>query len=538
MIKKILPYLLACIVGVVYISQVSAVFDEKLDLNGDNIYYYSLGQALSQGKGFTTITSCDPAPHMHFPCGYPAFMSVLMRCGIDSVHAMKVTNCVLLGISLLIIFWLLSAYSVWLATAVTLAAACHAELLHWASIMMSEMLYLTCCLLLIVAIVRWPKFKYGVYVQTLVVAFLAGYIYFVRSMGASMILAAIVYTLGHAIIRKQWQSLCLAVALVVGLGIAKTSWDARNERISPGHQSDYVGDFMKKPGGEVMSTTEDWVNRVENNLKSYTVTYVPDALFELKDPNPNAEHTVKEYVAGGLLIVLVAVGLLLLGEMGWLLLLYVGATWCVLMVWPEQYAGIRYFVTLIPLLIIGLFSCAYHLVACSKWHEIVPNMNRWLVPTCVVAAMGACLCFTVPRYIDAQGYYRKMAKVRRWQQVNNPPMQQFLAAAEWCGKNLAPDARIMCRKPEIFYMFSHYHPASGQPHYASEEEVMRRLRDGRIDYVLIDWWFPHAYRTIYPAIVANAGQFRIIQQWGEYNPSRGAYPTLLVAYTGEKGTSN
>lgn len=534
MIKKYLPYLLALIVGIVYISQVSAVFDEKLDLNGDNMYYYSLGQSLSQGRGFTTITSCDATPHMHFPCGYPAFMSVLMRCGIDSVHAMKVTNCVLLGLSLLIIFWLLSAYSVWLATAVTMAAACHAELLHWASMMMSEMLYLTCCLLLIAVIIRWPKFKYGTYVQVLVVALLAGYIYFVRSMGASMVLAAVVYTIGHAIVRKQWQSLYLTAALAVGLGVAKCSWDARNERIAPGHQSDYVGDFMKKPGGEVMTTTQDWTDRVQNNLKTYTTTYVPDALFELENPDPNVKHTTWDYVLGGLLIVLIAIGLLSLGELGWLLFLYVGATWCVLMAWPEQYAGIRYFVTLIPLLIAGLFGAVYKLVTHDKWPEIIPNMNRWLVPACVVAAMGACLCFTMPRYIEAQNYYRKMAKIRRWQQVNNPPMQQYLAAADWCKKNLAPEARIMCRKPEIFYMFSNYHPAMGQPHYATVEEVMTKLRESRVDYIIIDWWYPHAYRTIYPAIVANPDQFRIIQQWGEYNPARGAYPTLLVAYIGDK----
>lgn len=528
--KRFLPYILAAIVGVVYIVQMRANFDEKLDLNGDNMHYYALGRALTAGDGYTNVISPDFTPHLHFPPGYPAFISLLMHAGMDSVHAVKVANCVLLGLSLLIIFWLLQAYSVWLAAAVTMLIACHAELLHWATIMMSEMLYLTVCLLLIALVVKLAKMLdvrrlsdlsrvqlVWLVVGLIALAALAAYIYLVRTMGTSILLAAMVFGIGVAAYRRDLKPLLLTAVLALGLFASRSAWNARCERVAPGHTSDYVGDFMKKPGGQVMSTMEDWTTRVKNNLGSYTSTYLPDALFELEEPNPEAEHSAMAYIWGAILIIAIAYGLIRLGLVGWMLFLYVGATWCVLMFWPEQYAGIRYFVTVIPFLMLGICSALYGLAL------YIPKVGEYLAPV----ALLVLLIVTIPRYEKAQTYYRKVASAKRWQQINNPPMNQYLAAADWCRKNLDKDARMMSRKSEVYYMFSGYRHSITQLYYGTPEEVLADIETKRIEYVLIDWWFPHAYRTMYPTVVAYPDRFRLIQQWGQYNPQRGEYPTML-----------
>ena len=56
-------------ISFVYNHNYSALYDRKIGLNGDNIYYYSLGQALSQGEGYTNIINLEKKPHSHFPPG-------------------------------------------------------------------------------------------------------------------------------------------------------------------------------------------------------------------------------------------------------------------------------------------------------------------------------------------------------------------------------------------------------------------------------------------------------------------------------------
>ena len=57
------------IVSFVYNHNYSNIYDRKIDLNGDNIYYYSLGQALSQGEGYTNIMSLEKTPALALPAG-------------------------------------------------------------------------------------------------------------------------------------------------------------------------------------------------------------------------------------------------------------------------------------------------------------------------------------------------------------------------------------------------------------------------------------------------------------------------------------
>ena len=77
------------IVSFVYNHNYSNIYDRKIDLNGDNIYYYSLGQALSHGEGYTNIISLEKTPHSHFPPGYPWFISKILKISPDNIQAVK-----------------------------------------------------------------------------------------------------------------------------------------------------------------------------------------------------------------------------------------------------------------------------------------------------------------------------------------------------------------------------------------------------------------------------------------------------------------
>ena len=140
-------YVLLLIVTICFVSTYTKIYDVKLDMNGDNIHYYALGKALAEGKGFTNTISFSETPHTHFPPGYPVFVAGVMKFFPDNINAVKIANGILLYAAILLLFFLLKKISGSIIVAFLTCVFCsiHAEILRYATIMMSEMLFLFCC---------------------------------------------------------------------------------------------------------------------------------------------------------------------------------------------------------------------------------------------------------------------------------------------------------------------------------------------------------------------------------------------------------
>ena len=139
-------YVLLLIVTICFVSTYTKIYDVKLDMNGDNIHYYALGKALAEGKGFTNTISFSETPHTHFPPGYPVFVAGVMKFFPDNINAVKIANGILLYAAILLLFFLLKKISGSIIVAFLTCMFCsiHAEILRYATIMMSEMLFLFC----------------------------------------------------------------------------------------------------------------------------------------------------------------------------------------------------------------------------------------------------------------------------------------------------------------------------------------------------------------------------------------------------------
>lgn len=139
-------YVLLLIVTICFVSTYTKIYDVKLDMNGDNIHYYALGKALAEGKGFTNTISFSETPHTHFPPGYPVFVAGVMKFFPDNIDAVKIANGILLYAAILLLFFLLKKISGSIIVAFLTCVFCsiHAEILRYATIMMSEMLFLFC----------------------------------------------------------------------------------------------------------------------------------------------------------------------------------------------------------------------------------------------------------------------------------------------------------------------------------------------------------------------------------------------------------
>ena len=103
--NKFFILVLLFIISIVYFANYNAIYDKKLDNNGDNIYYFSLGKSLAEGNGYCTPFGFDSYPHGHFPPGYPAFVSRILKIYPDDVQAVKKANGFLLYGAIILLFF-------------------------------------------------------------------------------------------------------------------------------------------------------------------------------------------------------------------------------------------------------------------------------------------------------------------------------------------------------------------------------------------------------------------------------------------------
>ena len=112
------------------------IFDTKVDVNGDNCYYYIFATSLAAGDGYADMLGNATA---HFPPGYPLLMAPL-RFFTDSVVAQKVLNLVFLFAAVLLFFYTMVAEGVKRSLAFIACAAMLVtpHLLEFSRMMMSE----------------------------------------------------------------------------------------------------------------------------------------------------------------------------------------------------------------------------------------------------------------------------------------------------------------------------------------------------------------------------------------------------------------
>ena len=161
LINKYFHLFLLSIIAVTFYINYDAIFDKKLDMNGDNIHYYSLAQSLHNGTGYSDIIGFEVKPHTHFPPGYSVFISVLLNfTDGNNFLPIKKANGVLLLASIVLLFYLMKKVTrnnVIIAFAAAMLFCVQKDLLRWSTIMMSEMLFLLLTTLVITFAIRLYK---------------------------------------------------------------------------------------------------------------------------------------------------------------------------------------------------------------------------------------------------------------------------------------------------------------------------------------------------------------------------------------------
>jgi hypothetical protein len=529
------------IISILFLSNYTRIFDRKVDMNGDNIYYYSLGNAINDGKGFTNVIGFDESPHTHFPPGYPYFISLLMKFGADSINAIKIANGVLLFLSIILLFFVLYELSKnkLITLTATLFAMSQINILRFSTIMMSEILFVFFTLIVILIILKWDtdkafsasrkKWK-DILIIVLLTASLS-YIYFIRTMGMSLILAVIIYygiKSGKQIIvflktkrsegnvvRKQRKTAILKYVAIFALTamsliVPKHIWDTRSKNLGI-VQNNYADTFKQKLNGETMQTFSDWKERITSNIQTYTIQWLPDAILSREKSTIDAP-TAGKWIKGVFIIFILLFGIYKLSKGSLLIFLYIGITMGVLVIYPEQYGAYRYMLAIIPFFIFLLIYGGYALCSLVISKKIKQEIRQ--VKYNKILAFVVCLIFTFTAYSSYSAAIKATAKNAKYKDYNysntTPALVEYISAMQWAKDNLPDTARISTRKPELFYIYSEGRKSIMFPQYATPEEVLEFFTNNKIQYIIIDRWFRHGYVTIIPAVQKYQDKFSII----------------------------
>lgn len=543
--KPWVEIVLLLVLTLVFWMNFSANFNRKVDMNGDNIYYFALGQALADGKGYVNTIGFTETPHTHFPPGYPAYIAVLQHVVPDNQLFVKRMDGVLLYLAVVLLFFLLKRMtgSVIIPFCACLLTSVQVDVLRFGSMMMSEPLFTFCSIALLYLAVLLHEAdlfdyrKWWNYVLLFAFLCLVAYIQFVRTIALALILSLLLWLFVETIVAavswlKQHDSIarrrCLQFGLLLVLvlltwGVPKKLWDERNVSVGKTGMA-YQAQFMQKSGGGTMATFDDWMSRIGTNVHRHIVGYVPQAVFRT-DWSVEKPTMVGDWALGLLLVALMLLGVAYTRKGGLLMFFYVGATMAVLAFYAEAYSTERYFIAIIPLfffLFLNGVACAVHLLGRTFKLE---NTALWQSAVVLLITL-----FVAPVQVEAQTDNRKMAKMKSYQALGRSPFNDYLRTAKWCGDNLPDTARVFCRKPEVFYMHSDYHHAEMIPITGTPDSVITVLERRQAEYIIIDSWFGHAYRTIYPTVLAYPQRFELVHQEGMYDERYHTYPTFVVRF--------
>ncbi len=487
--KPLANTLIPMIIIMVFIASYSYVYDSKLDLNGDNAYYYMLGKSIASGEGYTNIYSINKSTHYHFPPGYPVIISIILTVFPDSIMTVKLFNGVFFLCSVILFFFLIKKLTKNLATAtiVSLAVILNAHFLRWSTIMMSEISLLLVSLLTIICFIKSDKredfWKDPYFYLTL---FLAGTAYYIKTLGITLFSGIIFYLF----LKTKWKQIPVYIGSFV-LFFIPLFLRTRNVGGNSHMKSFMMVDPYRPELGK--AGFSDYADRFFTNVDRYLSKEIPNANFPFfpVDHAPGVEAGISMWLVGLIITIIALYGLLQIKQYRWLLLAYLFSFFSILLLWHGVWYGARFILPIVPFIILGVVHGINSLL--EKFVPKKRNM-QWIT---IVLVLGL-LPTLIPLHKQSVEKFP-----RNW--------ENYLGLAKWAKDNVEPTAVISCRKPMMFYLYSGTY-TTGYKHTKDQDQLLNDLEAKQVDYVILDQLdFTSTPEYLYPAVKNNPERFSVVQ---------------------------
>jgi len=435
-------------VAVLFLMNYYWIFDGKLDLNGDNVHYWLLSRALHTGKGYVDLITPGTPPHTQYPPGYPWLLSAF-----KSINTAKALNGIFFAFLILtsgFFFYVLTENG---ALAVIAAAfiAFNPTLLRFSTIMMPEIPFtlLSVLTLLILVTTENPIYRNIEYQAEIppeaigiIAGVLAGLSCYFKMAGVALIGTGFIYLL----LKREIRAACLFILIS---GAIVFFWLKSNPT-----SSGYIPQlFNANPYVDDSGTVHmlGLLQRVKRNLWQYLQHAIPDALLPFRGMS----------IIAGLPVLLFALyGIRMLPKGKMLLSAYLGAWFGMIFLWPAEWAGTRFLVPVIPVL---LFL-------------IVNTLNKVVLENRQTLGLFVPLLFY---FVGIYGLHQLAASEYPYS------FRKYFTVANWVMANTEEDTVIACRKTRLFALHSG-RKCVNYPFVSTTEAFVEGLKARGANYLVVD----------------------------------------------------
>ncbi|OAV66255.1 hypothetical protein Barb6_02639 [Bacteroidales bacterium Barb6] len=468
----------------------SYTFNSKIDINGDNCAYYMLATSIAGGHGYSDITSEAYNPTNVFPPGYPLLMSFI-RIFTDGFFPQKVLNGLFLLGSVLLLFFFVRKNKLpdslaFVASAVVLL---NYQVLHFATMMMSEMSFLFFAVLTLWFLCKAddgkPFWKDRYFYLAI---FSAAYCYHVRTQGIAMAAAV----LGYFLFTKRWKEM---LAFAGGFVVCLMPWMLRNRIIGTG-QSRYLSMINIanpwRPETGTLSVSEI-ISRFFETFGMLVSKAVPNSILPYFSTDYISPSVWSEWGTAVILFAVIGIGIWQLGRYKYLFLFYIVATFGVISLFSTPSEN-RYITSLLPFLEVGLIVGLYTVLSFGiRKMKITKAFSPWLL---------------IPLFFFS---YPKLEQAHAQNKAPFPAnYRNFFAIAEEVHKKLPASTMVCSRKSELFYMYGK-NAVCGYVWTEDDRELIQGLIQSKTEYVVVEQLgYSSTARYLYPAVQKHPELFKTV----------------------------
>jgi hypothetical protein len=512
-LNKSLNWIYPLVLIILFVPTYNSIFDSKVAFLEDNAGYYILGKSIADGNGYKNIYLENKPAATHFPPGYPAILAGVRMVAGDSISAPKIFNGMMLGASLVILFFFFRriGMNIHLSFIINVLLIFNAHLLQYSTWIMSEVSYLFFSSLALLLLSYTDESKNPIK-NIPFIAFIAltAASFYIRSLGVSLLAGAIFYFL----LKLNWKYLGTTIA---GFVILYFPWYLRGRDLPA---STYVENLTLKNfynPDEGYATFSDFVDRFLENLERYFSVEISSGMFGTP-VDYQADFTGGQLFTGILLVAVMLFAIFKLKTHRFLVLGYLLGTFGILLLWPSVWFGIRFMFGIIPLLlglfIFGMYSLV--ILILSKLKVENSKLTQVILPFAFIVML--------PSIFGHVGDVQKKADEQL-----NPMFRHYFGIAEWSKTNIPEGSVVMTRKPKLYYLYAN-HFVTGIPKESNIELFFQKLDERKVSHIA---FYPNNIfqRFFVPAYQAAPEKFKLIQKVSNPDVYLFEYHTEL-GYTG------
>lgn len=464
-------------------------FDTKIFLGGDNVYYYNLGKALAEGKGYVTLNLPKMPLASHYPPGYPGIIALIMVIASQSIMVIKVVNGIFLLASSIVCFFFFKEITedVHLSFVGALLLIINPLALEYGYVMMSEIPFLFFSVLTFLTFTKIKNDESPIrQIQFYIFILCLGITYHIKTLGIALLAGFIFYLL----ILRNWK---LLASILTGFIILSLPWGVREYLVGGGS---YINQFlMVNPYRPELgqASLSDFLIRFVSNVQQYIAVEVPFALFPfLKNIYP--APSLISWILGITICLFILFGITQLKNYSFLIGSYFLGFFGIILLWPNIWTDVRFLVPVLPMLIFFFLVGTYYLGFLAL-KQI--DYSRLLHPLYLL--------------IFAIYFIPSLEKLHHESQAPYPVnWGNYIKMAEWAKENTHPNVVISCRKPAIFNLFSD-RKTFRYKDTTNPEVLLNDLKSHQTNYVVVDkLGFSSTPRYLVPALNKYKDQFKVI----------------------------